>query len=85
MGSTDPQRTWYYLKENLDYQLKARPIRSFRLDVVLGRAGDKKLQKYLSRGWQIQSTSREPFWRRVHHHLTRPEVTREEEEFLGWR
>lgn len=84
-SETNPQTTYGLLQDNLKWQLQSRPKQMRYLSGAMHRSTERKLQKLIAKGWMVQSYFREPFLRRVKYDLVRPQVTREEEEFLGWR
>lgn len=84
-ASPDPQRTYALLRENLSYQLQMRPQQLRTLRGAMHRSTEKKLQKLLKTGWTVQAHFREPLLRRVQYDLTRPQVSKEEADFLGWK
>lgn len=84
--STDPQRTYALLRQNLEYQLQFRHRKALSARYQSGYDRRRVAKKYLSRGWQIDTAPIRPTILGSHYvTLSRPEITSEEAEFLGWR
>lgn len=81
----NPQVAYGFLSDNLRWQLGNRPVSTRHLRGNMHRGTERKLRKLIRNGWTVASYFREPLLRRVHYDLTRPQTTKEEMEFLGWR
>ncbi len=82
-AQTDPNATNAMLRENLEHQLKTRPLgmKSVKHDPTFNK---RDTRKALANGWRIETQIRAGFWRTGRITMTRPRVTEEGAAFLGW-
>lgn len=80
----DPLQRGRMLRDNLSWQLQARTKDLVTLSGVMNIRTTKRIRKMIQKGWMVQSTFQEPLIRRIRYDLVRPQVTREEAQFMGW-
>lgn len=83
-AQADPNTTYAMLSDNLKWQLGARQKSTLLLKIdPHSRSGQKRIQRLIKQGWNVEQVTAR-IWRRKSYLFTRPLVTPDEADFLGW-
>lgn len=80
-----PEAAYVLLRQNLEFQLQSR-LREVVTMRYASKHDYRRAEKYLARGWTMTAPPfRGTFLSPNRVNLSRPRVTKEEAEFLGWQ